>query len=243
MRRIYLPEFSLGKTDLSDAQGHYLRDILRLSPGDAIEVFDAAGGIGRGSISAVRPDRVTIEIARIDPPKPGETHLSVAAAIPKGPRADWMIEKLAELGVEEFFPLVTERGVVLPKGDKKFDRWRRLAAEASRQSGRASVMQIHPMIDLPELLARPDGAVRWHLSTLREAHPMLELAWPAALLLLIGPEGGWTDAEISAFDAAGAIGVRLTPTVLRVETAAVVSAAIAAAGHAALTARRAGATI
>src|SRR5208282_795315 len=97
MRRIHLPEFSVGKTDLSDAQARYLRDVLRLAAGEAIEVFDAAGSVGRGSIFAVNPDRVTIEIARIEPPKADSAHLSVAAAVPKGPRADWMIEKLAEL--------------------------------------------------------------------------------------------------------------------------------------------------
>src|SRR5208282_5193623 len=116
---------------------------------------------------------------------------------------DWMIEKLAELGVEGFFPLITDRGVVLPKGEKKFDRWRRLAAEASRQSGRDSVMQIHPLIELPNLLAQPTGPVRWHLSPRQDSPAMLALPLPSSLLLLIGPEGGWTAEEIAAFDAAG----------------------------------------
>ncbi|MGA3065707.1 MAG: RsmE family RNA methyltransferase [Tepidisphaeraceae bacterium] len=242
MRRIHLTEISLGKTDLCQAHARYLRDVLRLTPGEPVEVFNGAGSLGRGSISAIEADRVTIEITRIDPPEPGATYLCIAAAVPKGPRADWMIEKLSELGVEDFFPLITHRGVVLPKGEEKFDRWRRLAAEASRQSGRASVMQIHPLVNLPELLARPSPP-RWFLSPQEDAQRISQLALPPSLMMLIGPEGGWTDEEIAHFAAAGLIGVRLTRTILRIETAAIAAAAIAAAGHAALTARQAGTTI
>jgi 16S rRNA (uracil1498-N3)-methyltransferase len=245
MRRIHLPEIVLGRTDLSDAQSRYLRDVLRLCAGDPIEVFGDAGMVGHGSIAVLGRGGVTIEITRIQPGKPNATDLIVAAAIPKAQRADWMIEKLAELGVSAFFPLIAQRQVVLPKGDKKFDRWKRLAEQASRQSGRASVMVIHPITSVGDLLAESDSGVRWYLSVREDAKAMIQMltSVPPRLTLLIGPEGGWTDEEIAGFEAAGVIGVRLTHTILRVETAALAAAALAASAQAGLTDRAAGESI
>jgi 16S rRNA (uracil1498-N3)-methyltransferase len=244
-RRIHLSEIRLGKTHLSDAQARYLRDVLRLEVGDAIEVFGDAGIVGRGCVSDLGREGVAIEITEIEPAGPVVSRLAVAAAVPKAARADWMVEKLAELGVGEFFPMATERGVVLPKGDKKYERWGRLAAEASRQSGRDSVMKIHPLTTMGELLAAPTESVRWHLSTRDDAMGMLDLlaSPPESLMLLVGPEGGWTDEETGFFASAGISGVRLTNTTLRVETAAVAAAAIAAVAQAGLTGGGAGATI
>ncbi len=245
MRRIHLPEFSLGRTDLSDAQARYLRDVLRLTMGQEIEVFGQGGAVGHGSISAVGRAGVTIEITRIEPPRAVAARLSVAAAIPKAARADWMVEKLAELGVADFFPLATARGAVLPKGDKKFERWRRLAAEASRQSGRDTVMRIHSLATPAELMAEKTNEARWHLSVDAAARPILELlaAPPASLVLFVGPEGGWTPEESELFASAGIAGVRLTDTILRIETAAVAGAAIVATAQSGLTHAAPGATI
>jgi 16S rRNA (uracil1498-N3)-methyltransferase len=149
--------------------------------------------------------------------------------LPKGQRADWMIEKLCEIGVDVLVPLVTQRSVVVPGNARKQDRWARLAEQAARQAGRSDVMRIESPAEVPALLANPAGetAQTWYLSP-DQSQTIVQRAasLPGVLVILIGPEGGWTAQEKLAFEAAGAIGVRLTQTVLRVETAAVVAAGV-----------------
>jgi 16S rRNA (uracil1498-N3)-methyltransferase len=230
MRRILVPRAHIGQIDLPPAQAHHLRDVLRLTEETQIEIFDSTGATGRGRISSISPNAVTLQIEQLNPPRTGHPKIIVAAAIPKGTRADWMIEKLSELGVDRFIPLAAERSVVLPKGDAKHQRWQRLAEESARQSSRTGVMQIDSLAELGTILdqAQIEHTVAWYLSPAESAAPIFDLAGaiPPALLLLIGPEGGWTPAEIAAFDAAKIPAVRITQTILRVETAAVAAAAV-----------------
>jgi 16S rRNA (uracil1498-N3)-methyltransferase len=233
MRRIHLPSLRLGPNELPPNQAHYLRDVLRLGVGDEIEAFDATGNRGRGRISDCASDRMVIEIQHIEPPPIGERKLAVASAIPKSARADWMIEKLSELGIARFIPLSTQRSVVLPEGEKKFERWRRLASEAARQSGRGDVMHIDSLISLDQVISQTatDFSNRWHLDIGDSAQPIIDMTTASStgsILIFIGPEGGWTGEESSAFASAGVLPVQLTATTLRVETAAVAAAAIIA---------------
>ncbi len=153
--------------------------------------------------------------------------LTIAAAVPKGERSDWMIEKLSELDVACFIPLATERSVVLPGGTSKRGRWERLAVEAAKQSRRAGVMRVEALT--PVAAAMNPG---WYLATEPGAIPIGKMLGTqrTELRLFIGPEGGWTDAERAAFDAAGLTAVALTHTILRIETAAVAAAAVVMCG-------------
>jgi 16S rRNA (uracil1498-N3)-methyltransferase len=230
MRRILVPKASVGRMELTGPQAHHLRDVLRLAAEEKIEVFDRTGARGSGAIASVNPASITLEIDQVCPPPPQRLSLTIASAIPKGSRADWMIEKLTELGVDIFIPLATERSVVLPRGASKSDRWRRLAQEAAEQSARAGVMQIDALTQLPRLLDHIAAAQipAWYLAPDEKADPILRLIerLPPALVLLIGPEGGWSPAEISLFHDTTIPPLRLTSTILRVETAAVSAAAI-----------------
>jgi 16S rRNA (uracil1498-N3)-methyltransferase len=230
MRRILVPKAAVGRVEISGPQAHRLRDVLRLAPGEKVEVFDRTGVRGAAMIDSVTPDSVFLLIEQVSDPGPSRASLTIASAIPKGARADWMIEKLSELGVDIFIPLATERSVVLPKGSGKSDRWQRLAAEAAEQSARAGVMQIDPLVELPKFIENitAAGSSAWYLSPAQEADSILRLIsrLPPTLTLLIGPEGGWTDREIAIFHDAGIAPLRLTSTILRIETAAVAAAAI-----------------
>ena len=166
--------------------------------------------------------------------------------MPKGDRADWMIEKLSELGVEEFVPLAAARSVVLPEGKGKRDRWVRIATEAAKQSRRAGVMRITELTSLAVALRRATGGTTatdalpeapprqvWFLSTESEdptpiGRAVADLPTGVTVTAFVGPEGGWTAPEVEQFVSAGATAVRLTSTILRVETAAVTAAAIVA---------------
>ncbi len=244
MRRILVSHVHVGRIELAAAPAHHLRDVLRLSAGAELEVFDSAGGSGRGRIASIAPGGVSIQIEQINPPLAQRPPVVVAAALPKGTRADWMIEKLSELCVDRFIPLAAQRSVVLPRGEAKVQRWRRLAEESARQSGRRYVMRIDALAEPRAVLeqARNENMTPWYLSPADDAVPIFELcaAMPAGLVFLVGPEGGWSPAEIEAFAAARIPAARITLTILRVETAAVAAAAIV---QSALTLGPAGATI
>ena len=155
----------------------------------------------------------------------------VAAAVPKAARADWMVEKLCELGVDVFIPLAAERSVSLPDGRGKLERWQRLAAEAARQSRRRGVMKIDPLTPLAAALASAgqSGAVQY-LSTTPGIASLADVVLPSAtkqITLLIGPEGGWSPSEIELFTTSNVAAVSLTQTILRTETAAIAAATLA----------------
>jgi 16S rRNA (uracil1498-N3)-methyltransferase len=163
----------------------------------------------------------------------GNFSWSVAAAVPKGERADWMVEKLSELGADAFIPLITARSVVHPEGRGKRGRWQRLATESAKQSRRAGVMRIGELTRLEDAVALAVASGGgWYLSTADDAQPASnavgEAAPGAALHLFIGPEGGWTQQELDAMNSAGLKPVRLMGTILRIETAAVAAAAVVA---------------
>ncbi len=248
MRRILVPQAQIGRIDLPASQAHHVRDVLRMTEGDELEVFDSSGGSGRGHIVSISPSAVSIQIEQINLPQAQRTSVTVAAAVPKGTRADWMIEKLSELGVDRFIPLAAERSVVLPRGEGKPQRWQRLAEESARQCGRTSVMRIDSLTEPKNVLeqARNENMTAWYLSLADEAAPIFDLAGTIAsgLVLLIGPEGGWSPTEIKALNSAKIPAARITQTILRVETAAIAAAAIVqSALQSNLTLNRSAATI
>ncbi len=157
------------------------------------------------------------------------SRLTIASAIPKGERADWMIEKLSELGVARLVPLKTERSVVHPEGKNKFERRRCIATESAKQSHRTGTMQIDPLTPLADLLSSESFPLALYLSPEAPA-TLLECLKPkpSDCLLLIGPEGGWTPGEIDLFARSQIHPARLAGTILRIETATIAAAAIAA---------------
>ena len=197
-----------------------------------MEVFDDRGAVANGTLLFPSVKRATVRVERIDFVPNEAARLTVASAVPKGERADWMVEKLSELGVFAFIPLAAARSVVLPQGTAKRQRWLRLAAEAAKQSRRIGVMRVDELTGVQQVLAEWTGAGKpvVALSTGPDAAPIVQAAGALKsaeeLILLIGPEGGWTPEEEKLFSAAGAIRASLSKTVLRVETAAIAAAAV-----------------
>lgn len=206
-------------------QAKHLTGSRRLRTGARVEVFDAAGRHATAELVEV-DGGWTLRLAETPQPPAITTagRLTVYAAVPKGPRADWMVEKLAELGVGGFVPLLTSRSVVKP-GNGKVARWRRLAAEAAKQSHAAMPLDVADPRDLAAAIAdvREPAVV---LTTERPGAPLVTLR---PLALFIGPEGGWTMEELDRFLSAGVSPATLGPSVLRVETAAICGAAVVVA--------------
>lgn len=256
MRRIYTPKVQAGDIPLAADEAHHARHVLRLKEGAEVEIFDDEGTMARGVLSLGVNGGVIVRVESMDKEAAGTIvpsfQWTIASAIPKGERADWMIEKLSELGVSSFIPLAAARSVVLPEGKNKRERWIRLAIESAKQSRRRGVMRIEKLMSVGEVIDRIRGSgvgdrgsdgisdrsptpdprppiPGIYFSTDPSAMPIADLLQgpaPDSLMLLIGPEGDWTEQEHIDFKNAGLTGVSLMTTILRVETAAVAAAAI-----------------
>lgn len=228
IRRLHTPKLFIGHVPLDPAQARHAREVLRLKSGDEIELFDDAGAVAKGTLIFDGSKDVAARVEHLEQAQSASTlQLIVASAVPKGERADWMVEKLSELGVAAFIPLATERSVVKPEGRNKLERWMRIATESAKQSRRAGVMRVEELKSVAEVIR--DRCPALHLSTAPRCQPLQDLLVahaPSPLTLLIGPEGGWTDAEIQLFAESKIPGAKLTATILRIETAAIAAAAI-----------------
>src|SRR5688572_25678149 len=155
-RRLLVPTLIRGRISLPPDQAHHARDVLRLKQGDPVELFTPTGQTATATLISITPSQVLAEVHEIHDRPRSAIHLTIASAVPKAARADWMIEKLSELDVARFIPLITDRSIVHPEGQSKLQRWQRLAAESAKQSRRPGVMQISPLTRLTDLLQRSE---------------------------------------------------------------------------------------
>ncbi len=216
---------------LERAERHYLADVLRLSEGAALEVFDGQGG--RYAATLVSPDELALGPRRQDDACGGRA-IVLAQALAKGEKMDLVVQKATELGASELAPFQSARCVVRLEGRKaeeRVARWRRIAEEASRQCGRADVPAVRPIEDFSALLERA-RARREAPLVLFEQEKALRLSLALAktegpVLVVVGPEGGFTDAEMALATARGAQAVTLGRRILRTETAGLAALAVA----------------
>ena len=211
---------------LPPPQSHYLAQVLRRGPGDAVLLFDGASGEWLARITDAGRKAVTVAIER--PTQPVETvpDLWLCAAPLKRGRIDWVAEKACELGVARLLPVLTARTVV----DKlNLDRLRAHMIEAAEQCGRTALPGLAEPIALSALLKGWDPARRLIFADESGGAPLVAAlraaAAPAAIL--IGPEGGFTSDERAAIRAvSGSVAVSLGPRILRADTAAVAAVAV-----------------
>ena len=213
--RCYCPGFAIDAAcHLDGDEARHLARVRRVAVG--------------AEVVALGRDRVDLRPARAVPPRPpGRVMLTLATAIPKGNRFDWLVEKATELGVERLTPLVTERSTVDPRS-AKLDRLRRAIVESCKQCRRDRLMALDEPIRWDRWLAQLDPLDdhRW------VAHPggtppelAPSIGRGGRVVAAVGPEGGFTDAELDLARRAGFERVDLTPTILRIETAGVALAA------------------
>jgi 16S rRNA (uracil1498-N3)-methyltransferase len=231
MRRFYAPRsrFSDHTVILDGDESRHLRDVLRLKSGDEINVFDGEGREFSCRIDMVGKKEVTLYLNREVEPTSTESglDLTLAAAVLKGEKFDLVVQKTVELGVTILIPLQTARcDVKISNAEKKLDRWRKIALEAAKQSGRAKLMEIPGTFDLQTLLEGSEAANNFVMFSEREGAGLSSLDPSKKITALIGPEGGWEDSEIEAARKKGCSIVTLGGRVLRAETAAISIAAI-----------------
>jgi 16S rRNA (uracil1498-N3)-methyltransferase len=228
--RFYHPEPAAGPAELSGPEAHHALHVLRVRVGEAVELFDGKGKAAAARITGVSRAVVYLECdpPRLTPRPAPLVHL--ASAVPKGNRMDWLLEKITELGAASFTPVVFERtvGGASELSPAKRQRWFGHCVSAAKQCGLNHLLELGEPCELKAALV-PSRGLR--LLGDPEGAPFAQAARPPAdeVRILVGPEGGLTQAEHRLVTDAGFVPARLGATVLRVETAAValVAAAIA----------------
>lgn len=212
---------------IEEEEARHLAQVMRVQRGDEVILFDGSGAEFTARVERIGKQRVELAVlARHEIDRELPFAVTLAVALPKGDRQKWLVEKVVELGATTLVPLETERGVAQPT-DNALARLRRAVIEASKQCGRNRLMEIaEPQICAELFASSPRDARRWI------AHPGVGPAVPdapsAATYLAIGPEGGFTDAEVATAIDSGWQPRSLGPRILRVETAAVALLAIVA---------------
>ena len=223
---------SPGEFILEGAEAHHLGAVRRFSPGDRVVLFNGDGGEYPAEIVSVGKRQAVLQVrTREEPNREVSFPLVVGAALPKGDRLDFLLEKLVEVGAKHFIPLITVRSVVRPTA-AKLEKWRRAVIEASKQCGRNTLMTVQEPLALEVFVNREYAAKQWLLHT-SGGEPIIEpLADPEyGCAFAVGPEGGFDDGEVEMAIGAGWSQLCLGPRVLRIETAAIIAASRAAMGQ------------
>ena len=212
---------------LPDDAAHHATRVLRLRAESAVELFDGAGTACPGTLLATKaPVSVALGAPRPVEPEP-RCHITLVQALASGDKMDWVVQKAVELGVSVIQPVAAKRSVLRLDGaraDKRVAHWQKVAVSACEQSGRNRLPEIAPVCSLEHWLATASGG--WVLAP-AAAQALRTRAAPqdGRICLLVGPEGGWDDAELAAMRARGIEAVSLGPRVLRTETAGLAAVA------------------
>src|SRR6266403_556386 len=229
-RRWIADEVSGNHAALTGDHARHLAQVLRAQVGQEFGI-STGSEVRRGKISSIHPDRVEFDLGEAIAIAP-ETAITVAISIFKFDRIEWAIEKCTELGVARIIPVIAGRTEphLAAASQKRAERWRRIARQASEQSRRVFPPEVSGPIKLKELHATTADA-RIVLSETEDTQMLKDAVPenPGSVLLAFGPEGGWQEEEVTAFRDAGWTTASLGPTILRAETAVIAAVAIPSA--------------
>lgn len=216
---------------LDGPEGRHAAAVCRLRPGERVDLTDGAGLVVECVVTSAGRDSLELkaETRRYEPaPAP---RLVVVQALPKGDRGELAVETMTEVGVDVIMPWEAARCVTRWRGDRRakaLGKWRATARAAAKQSRRAWLPEVTEPVTTAAAAERVAGAALAVILHETAERPLSRLDVPAEgeIVVVVGPEGGLADDEISAFAAAGGVPALLGPTVLRTSTAGVAAAAV-----------------
>jgi 16S rRNA (uracil1498-N3)-methyltransferase len=240
--RILIPSCALAsgrEIAVPSEKSHYLVSVMRMKRGSTLVVMDGEGRAFDAVITSTNGRKVLLTLGNEHPPPDEFTiPLVLCQGLLKGPKMEMVVQKATELGVSDIVPLITDYCVV--RETRKAARWRRIAEEAAEQCGRTTVPCVHEPTDLKKLLddasdrERPTGLLFWEQGGM-PLEAALDRVAPCneegagrvrPITLLIGPEGGFSEAEVREADRHGFVRVTLGRRTLRAETASMVAVAL-----------------
>jgi len=230
--RIYSPNALENKTTCELGEDHlkYLKQVMRLRPGDRVYVFDGFGREFDSAIKSFSTKTVSIELGEIVPVSAREIFVTLAQAIPKAKKMDTIVKSSAELGADKIIPFHAARSVGHVAEEKSFHkqvRWQKIAREAARSSHSAHITDVSKIMSFEEMLSlsSPDSLnlVFWEeesQKTIKDVLTDTSRGFVKNIFAVVGPEGGFSRDEIAKTKEAGFISVTLGRHILKVETAA-----------------------
>ena len=203
---------------LNAGQANYLGNVLRLKEGAELLVFDGGSGEWLAQVTEAGKRRMTLSVARKTRQPETIPDVWLAFAPVKRTSTDWLVEKATELGAARLIPVITQRTIA---ERVKLERLEAIAIEAAEQCGRTILPEVPEPLPLTRLLEQRDAQRRLYFADEAGGEPAAKAFKPGAALILIGPEGGFTDEERAAVRTAqNSVAISLGPRILRAETAA-----------------------
>ncbi len=209
---------------------NYLKNVMRLKVGDEISILDSKSKEYSAKISSVGKDSITAElVAEKHPKSEPKLKVTIAHGIPKNPKMELIVQKVTELGAQRVIPVKTERTVVkigLEKEDHKVARWQKIAKEAAEQAGRLIIPFVEPVRSLKDVLIQCKDydkcIMLWEMEKENTIKKFLQANKDIkSLLVLIGPEGGFSHDEAELAKSSGFQTVTIGNRILRTETAGI----------------------
>ncbi len=233
LRRCYTPQqlHAPARLELDPRSHHHLVNVLRMRAGDAVILFNGDGHDYHGTLLEASRRQASVEISRQSANnRECACRITLMQGLAKGERMDWVMQKATELGVHAIQPLITERSSVQLSGarlDKRLAHWQAVVISACEQSGRARVPAVLEPVSLKTLRDSANGVVL-HPGDYPRLPQVVEA--PNGLDLAIGPEGGFSTAEVTRLRQVGFVAASLGERILRTETAALAALALLTLG-------------
>ncbi len=225
---IELPLHEGEEIQLDESRSHYLLRVLRLTPGDALRIFNGDGHEYNALLERATKKQATVRVqGKLSSQRESPLHIEIGQGIARAERMDFVLQKSVELGVNAITPLWSCRSQVKlddKRLDKRLAHWRGVVHSACEQSGRAHVPELLGPANISSWLSTPSDGLNLVLSPHSE-RALKDLAPRDRIRVLIGPEGGLEDSEINEAESKGFQTIRLGPRILRTETAALATLA------------------
>jgi 16S rRNA (uracil1498-N3)-methyltransferase len=227
IRRVFVDKIKMknGLTLVTGPMQKYICSVLRKDAGDRIDVIDGKGYLYRCTINSVKNKELFLQVMDVvHRPEEKRPKVTLCVSPIKGPRMDWLMEKATELGVERILPTIFKRTIIkIGDGEKgKLERWKKLTIEASRQSGRFTIPEVTKPTPLRGILPHIDGIQnRWALYEKEKKtaiKDMISSPRENGICVVIGPEGGIEESEISWLTENGFVSCTLGENIFRAET-------------------------
>ena len=225
--QFFVPRLAEGvsRIVLEGEEHRHLAKAARVRPGETVWLFDGSGRRFLARVETVGEERTTLAVLKAEEPETPRTRVMLAACLVEARKFDAILEKASELGCSDVLPVESARSLKAPgeRAEKKLERWRRIAREAAKQCKSRFVTEVHPPRPLRDLLREPPAERRIFLSE-HGGRPLRDVVAgrrrPDAVVLLVGPTGGWTEGEERDIRGAGFEAASLGRRILKSETAA-----------------------
>lgn len=233
--RAFVENIEKGNLAISGSEGHHIINVLRMQPGQELELFDGRGTVAGSTIEKVARSSLSVSVRDIQKVQPSASgRIVIASSVARGHRFDQVVTQCTELGVDGIIPVVFERTVKQPKGKSVLDRYISLAVAASKQCGRdflPAVTEPLSLEDAVDLVRRQYPSAGIIYGGFSDSSVSINKAVEGLkdIVVFVGPEGGLAESEECFLKDYGSVEVSVNKNILRIETAAAAFAAVLAA--------------